>query len=209
MQPLREKTCGSGHVYPLALVSGSSGVRGQGGLGSICWWGRSEVHSGRRHTWLHRCIHTDTCEYVHSDDCHCASEYVITVPGQCGHPAVQRATWGDNGCADDVLHDNIVSVCFMHKQVKICGTLILKAKMQVLTKFELVVVDSKTRVCIKFVFVQLYKYTYKLYSCPIIHRLGNKLQLDGEWRRWCGLWWPSFHVPDPLKGKLSGFPSIY
>lgn len=32
MQPFRKETCGSGHVYPLALVSGSSGVRGQGAL---------------------------------------------------------------------------------------------------------------------------------------------------------------------------------
>lgn len=30
MQPFRKETCASGHVYPLAIVSGSSGARGQG-----------------------------------------------------------------------------------------------------------------------------------------------------------------------------------
>lgn len=32
MQPFSKETCDSGHVYPLALVSGSSGVRGHGAL---------------------------------------------------------------------------------------------------------------------------------------------------------------------------------
>lgn len=64
MQPFRKETCGSGHVYPLALVSGSSGVRGQGALEASA--GKSGVECSEAKD-IHKYI--DTCTQTHAHTC--------------------------------------------------------------------------------------------------------------------------------------------
>ncbi len=77
MQPFRKETCGSGHVYPLALVSGSSGVRGQGALEASA--GKSGVECSEAKD-IH--MHTDTCTYLHGNNCHDECESIIMLPEQ-------------------------------------------------------------------------------------------------------------------------------
>lgn len=48
------ETCGSGHVYPLALVSGSSRVRRQGA--AVASAGKSRVKCSEAED-IHRCTH--------------------------------------------------------------------------------------------------------------------------------------------------------
>lgn len=63
MQPFSKETCGSGHVYPLALVSGSLGVRGQGALEASA--GKSGVLCNEAED-IHKYTYTFTLTRAHT-----------------------------------------------------------------------------------------------------------------------------------------------
>lgn len=72
MQPFRRDTCGSGCVYPLALVSGSSGVRGQevcdayASESTVSCAVRQKMHTNRC-TWQK---HRGTCTHMLGSNYH-------------------------------------------------------------------------------------------------------------------------------------------